>query len=111
MRLDLPEPEVGQSRIAATILYVDNFGNIALNLTREHVEQVGIVPGTQVELELGGERVFAVAARTFADARVGDIILYEDSYRNMSVAISGGNAAELLSAHAGQSIRINVLLP
>ena len=98
VRLDLPEPEVGQSRIAATILYVDNFGNIALNLTREHVDRVGIVPGTQVELELGGERVFAVAARTFADARVGDIILYEDSYRNMSVAISGGNAAELLSA-------------
>ena len=29
----------------------------------------------------------------------------------MSVAISGGNAAELLSAYAGQSIRINVLLP
>ena len=69
VRLDLPEPEVGQSRIAATILYVDNFGNIALNLTREHVDQVGIVPGTQIELELGGERVFAVSARTFADAR------------------------------------------
>ena len=111
VRLDLPEPEVGQSRIAATILYVDNFGNVALNLTREHVDRVGIVPGTQIELELGGERVFAVAARTFADARAGDIILYEDSYRNMSVAISGGNAAELLSAHAGQSIRVNVLLP
>jgi S-adenosyl-L-methionine hydrolase (adenosine-forming) len=111
VRLDLPEPEVGQSRIAATILYVDNFGNIALNLDRGHVDRVGLVPGTQVELELAGERVFAVAARTFADARVGDIILYEDSYRNMSVAISGGNAAELLQAQAGQSIRINVLLP
>ena len=65
-------------------LYVDSFGNIALNLTRDDVDGVGIVPGTQVELELGGERYFAVAARTFADARPGDIILYEDSYRNMS---------------------------
>ena len=111
VRLDLPQPEVGQSRIAATILYVDNFGNIALNLTREHVDRIGLAAGTQVELELGGERVYAVAARTFADARVGDIILYEDSYRNMSVAISAGNAAELLGAYAGQSIRINVLLP
>ena len=68
----------------------------------------GIVPGTQVELELGGERFYAVAARTFADARPGDIMLYEDSYRNMSVAISNGNAAEMLHARAGQSIRINV---
>ena len=108
VRLDLPEPELGPDKIAATVLYVDSFGNIALNITREHAAEVGILPGTQVELELGGERVYAVAARTFADARAGDIMLYEDSYRNMSVAISGGNAGEMLHARAGQSLRINV---
>ena len=81
------------------------------NLTREHATGAGIAPGMQVELELAGERVFAIAARTFADARPGDIILYEDSYRNMSLAISGGSAAEMLHARAGQSLRINVLQP
>ena len=111
VRLDLPEPEIGQTRIGASILYVDSFGNIALNLTREHATGAGIAPGMQVELELAGERVFAIAARTFADARPGDIILYEDSYRNMSLAISGGSAAEMLHARAGQSLRINVLQP
>ena len=108
VRLDLPQPELGPDKIGATVLYVDLFGNIALNVTREHVAEVGIVPGTQVELELGGERFYAVAARTFADARAGDIVLYEDSYRNMSVAISNGNAGEMLRARAGQSLRINV---
>jgi len=108
VRLDIPQPEIGGNRIAGTVLYVDSFGNVALNVTREHVAGVGIVPGTQVELELGGERFYAVAARTFADARAGDIMLYEDSYRNMSVAISNGNAAEMLRARAGQSLRINV---
>jgi S-adenosylmethionine hydrolase len=107
VRLDLPQPELGPDKIAATVLYVDSFGNVALNITREHVAEVGIVPGTQVELELGGERFYAVAARTFADARAGDIMLYEDSYRNMSVAISNGNAAEMLRARPGQSLRIN----
>ena len=108
VRLDLPQPDLGPDRIGSTVLYVDAFGNIALNVTREHVAEVGIVPGTQVELELGGERFYAVAARTFADARPGDIMLYEDSYRNMSVAINGGSAAEMLHARAGQSLRINV---
>jgi S-adenosylmethionine hydrolase len=108
VRLDLPQPELGADRIGATVLYVDSFGNVALNVTREHVAEVGIVPGTQVELELGGERFYAVAARTFADARPGDIVLYEDSYRNMSVAISNGNAGDMLHARAGQSLRINV---
>ena len=35
----LPEPEVGANRIAATVLYVDAFGNVQLNLTREHLER------------------------------------------------------------------------
>ena len=98
VRLDLPEPGFGEGFVDATMLYVDSFGNIALNLTRDDVERAGVVPGTRVELELSGERYYAVAARTFADAGPGDVILYEDSYRNMSVAISGGNAAQMLHA-------------
>ncbi len=108
VRLDLPVAELGQSRIAATVLYVDSFGNVALNLTREQIQEAGIVPGTQVELDLGGDRYYAVAARTFGDARAGDLILYEDSYGNVAIAVSGGNAAEMLHAAAGQTARIVV---
>ena len=50
-------------------------------------------------------------ARTFADARPGDVILYEDSYRNMSVAINRGNAAAMLHAAPGQRLVIRVLGP
>jgi len=111
VRLHLPQPRIGESRLEAVALYVDSFGNIALNLTRDDAEGAAIVPGTQVELDLAGERYFAVAARTFADARAGDIILYEDSYGNMSIAISSGNAAQLLHASPGQSVRIRVAGP
>jgi S-adenosylmethionine hydrolase len=108
--LDLPEPILSDGAAVATLLYVDSFGNIALNLTRDDVERIGIVSGTRVELELAGERYYAVMARTFADARPGDVILYEDSYRNMSVAISRGSAARMLHASPGQTIRISTTL-
>ena len=108
---DLPEAVVADGAILATMLYVDSFGNIALNLTREDVEEAGIVPGSRVELELAGERYFAVTARTFADARAGDVILYEDSYRNMSVAINRGSAAAMLHAKPGQPLGIRILGP
>jgi len=109
VRLDLPEPRFAGDRIDATMLYVDSFGNIALNLTREDVERAGLVPGSRVELDLAGERYFAVVARTFADARPGDVILYEDSYRNMSVAINRGSAAAMLHAAPGQPLGITML--
>jgi len=106
VRLDLPELVVTDGGIVATLLYVDSFGNIALNLTRDDVEGLGIVAGARVELELSGERYYAVMARTFADARPGDVILYEDSYKNMSLAISRGSAARMLHAAPGQAIQI-----
>ena len=109
VRLDLPKPNFSVDRIDATMLYVDSFGNIALNLTREDVERAGLVPGSRIELDLTGERYFAVMARTFDDARPGDVILYEDSYRNMSVAINRGNAAAMLHARPGQPLGIRIL--
>ncbi len=107
-RLDLPEPEIGENRIHATVLYIDRFGNVQLNLTREHLQRAEVPPGTVIEIELGLDRYYAVVARTFADARKGDVILYEDSYRNIALAISGGNAAELFGAAPGQEVRIRL---
>jgi S-adenosylmethionine hydrolase len=107
-RIDLPEPEVGENRIRATVLYIDRFGNVQLNLTRDHLQRAEVTPGMRVEIDLGLDTYYAVVARTFADARAGDFILYEDSYRNIAVAISGGSAAELSGAAAGQEVRINL---
>ena len=109
VRLDIPAPAIDGRGIRATLLYVDSFGNIALNLDRDDVEALGIVSGTRVELNLSsGERYYAVMARTFTDARPGDVILYEDSYKNMSLAITRGSAARMLHASPGQEIRISI---
>jgi S-adenosylmethionine hydrolase len=107
VRLELPEPEVGTSTIRATVLYVDRFGNVQLNLSRREVESAGIVPGRRVELDLGFERYYATATRAFSDARPGDIILYEDSYENIAVAITDGNAAEMFSIRPGQQLTLH----
>jgi hypothetical protein len=108
VRLELPEPTIGARRIRATVLYVDRFGNVQLNLTSAHLEQVGVEPGSQVEVEVGFERYYAVAARTFAEVRRGDIVLYEDAYWNIALAINQGNAAEMFGAHVGQDLRLTV---
>jgi S-adenosyl-L-methionine hydrolase (adenosine-forming) len=106
VRLDVPEPRVESGLIHATVLAVDRFGNVALNLTREQLEDVEVVPGTRVELARGANRWFAVVARTFGDASAGELILYEDSYRNVAVAVSRGSAADLLGVDEGSDLSI-----
>ena len=111
VRLDVPEPEVGQNRIRAVVLYVDHFGNMQLNLNKRHLEEAEVLPGVKVELELSLERYYATAARTYADARPGDIILYEDSYGNIAIAISAGSAADLFGAGPSDEVRIHLRTP
>jgi len=105
-RLDVPVAQVSAGEILAHVLIVDRFGNVQLNVTAGDLEQMGIVPGTRIELEIGLERYYAVAARTFADVARGDIVLYEDSYQNISIAINVGDAASVISARAGDRVRI-----
>jgi S-adenosylmethionine hydrolase len=108
VRLELPEPEVGEAMCRATVLYVDRFGNVQLNLSRQDIEHAGILPGRRVEVDLGFERYYATAARAFSDARAGDIILYEDAYENIAIAITDGNAAEMFSLRPGQGLAIHL---
>jgi len=104
VRVEIPQPEVGQNRIRAVALVVDRFGNVALNLRREQLEQADLAAGTRVEINSRGERFFAIFARTFADAPRGSLILYEDSYGSLALAVSRGNAAQLLRIEEGNEI-------
>jgi hypothetical protein len=88
------------------VLYVDRYGNVQVNATAEDLAAAGMNEGTQVELDVGFESYYATVAGTFADVRMGDILLYEDSYWNVALAINGGNAAETLAVRPGAELRV-----
>jgi S-adenosylmethionine hydrolase len=108
VRLELPQPEIGQNRIRAVALAVDRFGNVALNLQREQLEHAELAAGARIELSCGGDRFYAVFARTFGDAPRGSLILYEDSYGSLALAVSRGSAAQLLRLEEGGEIVLDL---
>ena len=108
VRIDLPEPEIGKDKLVGNVLTVDRFGNLALNVLREHLEDLSLAPGDWVELQFALDPYYAQVAETYADARPGELILYEDSYGAISVAVRNGNAARLAGASAGDRVRIKV---
>jgi S-adenosyl-L-methionine hydrolase (adenosine-forming) len=108
VRLGLPEPEVDAARIGARALYVDRFGNVQLNVAGSHLAGAGAEPGRRVRLELPHGTRMAVVARTFADVPTGDVVLYEDSYGNVAIAVSRGSAAAALGLGAGEPVWIDL---
>ena len=106
IRISVPAPEVGSSQLSATVLAIDRFGNVALNMRREHLDAIGLGDGDRVEVRLVLDRYYAVVAGAFADAAPGELILYEDSYGLATLAISRGSAARLTGVAVGDGLRI-----
>jgi S-adenosylmethionine hydrolase len=106
VRVDVPEPSVGRTQVSTTVLVVDRFGNVATNATRDHLDRLEIEDGERVEIRLSLDRYYALVAQTFADAPPGELILYEDSYGFISLAISRGDAARLTGVAPGDEVRI-----
>jgi S-adenosylmethionine hydrolase len=102
VRLELTRSRVEDGVLVAHAVYVDRFGNIQLDATHEDLSDAGFRLGHGV---LVGAHA-AQYVRTFADTRVGELLVYEDSSRMLAVAISEGSAAERLSVAAGDEVRI-----
>jgi S-adenosylmethionine hydrolase len=106
VRIQVPEPEVGRTQVSTEVLVIDRFGNVSTNARRKHIEALGVKSGDRVEIRLTLDRYYAHVAEAFADADQGELILYEDSYGLMTLAISNGDAAGLTGVGTGDEIRI-----
>jgi S-adenosylmethionine hydrolase len=104
--LSLPIATVADGALTAVVMRVDGFGNLALAGSHADLSRAGLTLGHPVAVRTGGRRVLGVVARTFADVRRGDLLVYEDAGGALAVAVNGGDAAALLGARAGDAVRL-----
>jgi S-adenosyl-L-methionine hydrolase (adenosine-forming) len=106
VRLDRAGARVDGDRLRTRVVAVDHFGNLALDLGRDLLEGVGVAPGDPVEVRVGGRAHRLVFAETFASVTAGELVLHEDSFGSMAVAVNRGRAAERLGAGPGDPVEI-----
>ena len=105
-RVELPEPSREGEALVAHVLIVDRFGNAALNIRHQDMAGTGVKLGATVELELREERFLGTYAQTFADVKPGELLVYEDAYRSLAVAINRGHAADTLGLRPDAELRL-----
>ena len=105
-RLELPRPEAHDGALTAHVVAVDRFGNAMLDATHADLDGSGIRLGRPLELAVGPRRFTAWYAVTFADVRPGEILVYEDAYRTLAVAVNRGSAARMLGLGDDAELRI-----
>ncbi|MDQ5833809.1 MAG: SAM-dependent chlorinase/fluorinase [Actinomycetota bacterium] len=104
--VDLPQPRSENGALIAHALVVDRFGNVGLDVDHDHTAGTGITLGGSVEIEAAGESYIATYAQTFADVRPGELIVYEDAYRTLALAINRGDAAGTLGLQPDTEVRL-----
>jgi S-adenosylmethionine hydrolase len=102
--LERSEPTIEPGGVTAHVISVDRYGNAALDLSDRHLPETGLRLGRALTVEAAGARHDAVFTLTFADVSAGDLILYEDSYRNLALALNRGSAAESLRVVPGDEV-------
>jgi S-adenosyl-L-methionine hydrolase (adenosine-forming) len=104
--VDLPEPRIEDGVLVAHALVVDRFGNVSLDASHDTLAGTGLTLGSEVEVEVGDERFLATFAQTFADVHPGEVLVYEDAYRTLALAINRGDAGTTLGLTPDAELRL-----
>jgi len=100
--LALPAPTAAGSGVAGEVVYVDHFGNLVTNLTREHIDSF---PARPLLVSIARFTEIPVAA-TYGDVESGRMVGVIGSWGHLEVAERGGNAAHSLGVGVGAVVHL-----
>lgn len=107
--LPLKQPQKDEDgSITGMIIYVDRFGNLITNLTREYLETEGFFehPST-AELVISDIPVTGIR-KTFSDQYRGEPLIYIGSANLLEIAINQGNAADYFHVSSGNFFNLKL---
>jgi S-adenosylmethionine hydrolase len=102
IELDMPLARPEDGELVARAVTVDHFGNVALDVEHEELAAFGLRLGRP--LLVNGASCFY--ATTFADVAVGALLVYQDAYRTLALAINRGSVAEQLGLAVDDEVRL-----
>ena len=107
VRLELPSARLEEGWLVTHVLYVDGFGNVQLDARHEDLHAAGVRLGRAVEVRTASGRSYTCPfVRTFADVEPGQLLVYEDAYRRLAIAVSRDDAARLIAARVDDVLRL-----
>lgn len=107
-------PQKGENEVHGTIDVLDvRFGSLWTNIPRTLFLELGCKVGDTVEIIIENDtrkiyHNFMTYAHSFAEVRVGEVLLYVNSLDCMAVAINQGSFAKAYSIGTGNSWRITI---
>jgi S-adenosyl-L-methionine hydrolase (adenosine-forming) len=110
VELFFPKPVLSKKRVKCTVLHVDAFGNLVLNLTRTDIQRIASNSIEELTLETGDHQQRLVFVKSYSQLGNHEFGLLEGSQGYLEIAAREENAATLLGLSPGGSFVIRFSL-
>ena len=87
------KPVINRNQIRGSVIYIDNFDNIILNITKDLFDQVG--KGRAFQLFFKRYDPIARVSKHYNDVPIGDTLCLFNHNSHLEIAINMGKAAEM----------------
>ncbi|MCI0359950.1 MAG: SAM-dependent chlorinase/fluorinase [Planctomycetaceae bacterium] len=101
--LDAALPEKSACTVRGEVLYVDSFGNLITNISRDELSGLGDM--ARLTIECAGRAIRGVIP-AYGAAMPGELVALFDSQGRLEIAVTSGHAAGELAAGAGQAVLV-----
>lgn len=101
VKLNLPKPIRYRNYIDGEVIYIDRFGNLITNISREFLNKKDL---KEVRVRLAGKLL--KLASHYAQAPRGQMAVLFQSFGLLEIALREGNAQQKLRAHKGTRVRV-----
>jgi S-adenosylmethionine hydrolase len=108
VKLDVPNVNISHGRADCTVLYVDSFGNVILNLAEDGITQLGMRVGDHVTIETKQGQFQGLVGRTYSDISHAQIGVIRGSQGHLEIATREGSAAARLGLKPLDQIEVRL---
>ncbi|MUN28635.1 SAM hydrolase/SAM-dependent halogenase family protein [Sulfuracidifex metallicus] len=87
--------------IIAKVIYVDNFGNVALNI---HKSEINLIDDKIVRIKTRNGEYNARVVKTFGYGKENELIIYSNGFGFIEIGINKGSAHDILKTSEGDEV-------
>ncbi len=103
--MELPPIEKKDGAVSGTVIYIDSFGNLITNISKEEVAGFG---RAVLEAGINGFKIKGLK-RTYGDVKAGSPVMLVGSSNFLEIAVSSGSASKELDAKVGDKVTLRAL--
>jgi len=102
-KLEFPEPQLKNNRLVGEVMYIDHFGNLITNISRDTF--LRFIEGKKFKIAIGKAKISKISS-SYQEGKKGLPIAIFDSFDNLEISLYCDDASRHLNLHKDSKIYI-----